>query len=172
MSETQTTISPAPERQYHKVCPECGGPLTPVPAGSICMACAGGGKGMIYAPLRPQHKRLCRRMEDNVGYPQATRTGLLLNKTEAVAAQCYRDDVWAIDGLPGLYVRLTASYATAAGAVRARTEEHRLWVFDRWSATRALLAAVDRELCTPTSEADPDGPDHDDRKDDPLESPE
>ena len=142
MSETQATITPAPEREYHSVCPKCKGALTPVHSGSICLACA---DTLIFKPLEPVDERLSKRMVDNAAYPLATRTGLRLSKTEAAAANCYRDDVYAIGGELGLYVRVVRPEVVAF-EVEARTDNHQLWVFVRWAESKALLDAIERVL--------------------------
>ncbi len=170
MSETQTKIKPAPERKYHSVCPECKGALTPVPAGSICLVCV---DTLIFAPLEPVDERLSKRMVDNAAYPLATRTGLQLTKGSATQLDCLTADVWAIDGLPGLYVRAKAFNKDTPGTVQARSEDYYLWVFWRWGETKVLLEAVERVLDSVAAAAcdhvaGDTSPEYDGKKENPL----
>ena len=138
MADKQTTVSPAPERKYHSVCPKCKGALTPVPSGSICLACA---DTLIFATLKPHDERLSKRMADNAAYPLATQTGLQLTAwakrefdADETTGSCRGTDVYAVDGLPGLYVRGYADGLFLKGVfpVQARSEDHFLWVFWRY----------------------------------------
>ena len=172
MADKQTTVSPAPERKYHSVCPKCKGALTPVPSGSICLACA---DTLIFATLKPHDERLSKRMADNAAYPLAKMTGLQLTKGSTGQLDCLAADVWAIDGLPGLYVRAKAFNKDTPGAVQARSKDHYLWVFWRWGETKvlleALLEALKRELHpSPEAVIEDTSPEYDGKKDDPLSS--
>lgn len=173
MTEKQRTINPAPKRQYHSVCPKCKGALTMMPSGSsLCEKCAGSG-GMLYLALTPADLRLSKRMVSNAAYPVATPIGMLLNKDEAIKAGCRREDVCAIDGLSGLYVRLTPAETVTStkSTVWAKTADYRRRVFVRWDTPQALLDAIDRELHPPPGdEGDDTSPEYKDRRTDALSS--
>jgi hypothetical protein len=148
----------------------------------MCLKCAADGKGKIYLSLQPVDERLSKRMVDNVGYPAATRTGLQLKSVareqfedESPAAAVRGWDVYAIDKLPGLYVRVTEATVGVAGSVRAVTEGYRLWKFVRWPESIELLDATERLLdciaqAVAESIADETSPEYKGKKEDPLSS--